>query len=208
MFTCNTPSQLFCEGRMLEKPAAVAGAINTFFIKKIKNIIKNIPQVDADPVAKLRERMTSRTCSLTFQLVSEEEVAKTIKAIRPTTATGVDFIVNCTIKLVATEITPALTKIINLSISTSTFPTIYKWSKVTPLMKKSTLDPILPSSYRPVNQLVGLSKIVESCVFGQLVKYLEDDSLLHPNQHGGRAGHSTTTTLIQMHNQWMEDIED
>ena len=161
-----------------------------FFIKKVKDIIKNIPQVDADPLAKLRERMAGRTCSLTFQPVTEEEVANVIKAIRPTTATGVDFIDNCTIKLVATEITPALTKIINLSILTSTFPTIYKWSKVTPLLKKNSLDPILPSSYRPVNQLVGLSKIVERCVFGQLVNYLEDNSLLHPNQHGGRAGTS------------------
>ena len=40
------------------------------------------------------------------------------------------------------------------------------------------------------------------------MKYLEDNSLLHPNQHGGRSGHSTATTLIQMHNQWMEDLED
>ena len=59
-----------------------------------------------------------------------------------------------------------------------------------------------------MNQLVGLSKIVERCVFGQLVQYLEDNCLLHPNQHGGRAGHRTTTTLIQMHSQWMEDLED
>ena len=59
-----------------------------------------------------------------------------------------------------------------------------------------------------MNQLVGLSKIVERVVFGQLVEYLEDNSLLQPNQHGGRAGHSSTTTLIQMHNRWMEDLED
>ena len=45
---------MFYEGRMLNKPAAVAGAINGFFIKKVKDIIKNIPQVQADPLAKLR----------------------------------------------------------------------------------------------------------------------------------------------------------
>ena len=133
---------------------------------------------------------------------------KTIKSIRPTTASGVDFIDNCTLKLVAEEITPAVTHIINLSISTNNFPSVYKWSKVTPLLKKNTLDPILPSSYRPVNQLVSISKIVERVVFGQLVEYLEENSLLHPNQQGGRAGHSTTSKLIQMHNQWMEDLED
>ena len=202
------PSQLFHGGRILNKPAAVAGAINSFFIKKIRNIMNNIPHVDSDPLTKLKERMKSRQCTLTFQSITEDEVLKVIKSIKPTTATGVDFIDNQTLKLVACEITPALTHIINLSISTSTFPTIYKWSKVTPLLKKSSLDPILPSSYRPVNQLVSISKIIERCVFGQLVKYLEANSLLHPNQHGGRGGHSTTTTLIQMHNQWMEDLED
>ena len=138
--------------------------------------------------------------------MTEEEVLKTILSLRSTTASGV--IDNCTLKLVAREITAALTHIINLSISTSTFPAAYKLSKVTPLLKKNSMDPILPASYRPVNQLVGLSKILERCVFGQLVDYLEQNSLLHPNQHGGRAGHSTTTTLIQMHNQWMDDLED
>ena len=140
--------------------------------------------------------------------MTEDQVLRTIQSIKPTTATGVDFIDNKTLKLVANEITPALTRITNLSISTNTFPTLYKWSKVTPPLKKGSLDPILPASYRPVNQLVGLSKIVERCVFGQLVNYLEENSLLHPNQHGGRTGHSTTTTLIQMHNQWMEDLKD
>ena len=50
------PSQLFYEGRMLTRPAEVAGGINAFFIKKVKDIIKNIPPVDADPLEKLRER--------------------------------------------------------------------------------------------------------------------------------------------------------
>ena len=36
------PSQLFHEGRMVTKPAAVAGVINGFFVKKIKDIIRNI----------------------------------------------------------------------------------------------------------------------------------------------------------------------
>ena len=97
-----------------------------------------------DPLKKLRERMSARECSMSFQLVTEELVLKTIKSIRPTTASGVDFIDNCTLKLVAEEITPAVTHIINLSISTNSFPSVYKWSKVTPLLKKNTLDPILP----------------------------------------------------------------
>jgi hypothetical protein len=202
------PSQLFFMGRMVTKPAAVAAAMNTFFIKKVKTIIAGIPQTNVDPLAKLRERMAARQCSLTLRPVTEAEVLKVIQSLRGSTATGVDNIDNRTLKLVAEEIAPALTHIINLSITTKTFPSTYKWSMVTPKLKKATLDPILPGSYRPINQLVSISKIVEKVIFGQLVTYLEENSLLHPNQHGGRAGHSTTTTLIQMFDQWMEDLED
>ena len=174
----------------MSKPAAVACAINSFFIKKLKDIISGIPRVDTDPLAKLREWKSARRCSLSLRLVTEDEVMKVIKKIKPTTATGVDYINNCTIKLVADIITPALNHIVNLSISTATFPTIYKWDNVTPLLKKASLNPIIPASYRPVNQLVGLLKILERCVFGQL-DYLEENRLLHPNRHSGRAGHST-----------------
>ena len=49
------PSQLFYQGKTLSKPVAVACAINSFFIKNLKDIISGIPQVDTDPLAKLRE---------------------------------------------------------------------------------------------------------------------------------------------------------
>ena len=48
------PSQLFYQGKMMNKPAAVASAINSFFIKKVKDIISGIPRVDTDPLTKLR----------------------------------------------------------------------------------------------------------------------------------------------------------
>ena len=90
----------------MNKPAAVASAINGFFIKKVKDIISGIPRVDTDPLAKLRERMASHRCSLSLRLVTDDEVMKVIKKIKPTTATEVDYIDNRTIKLVADIITP------------------------------------------------------------------------------------------------------
>ena len=39
----------------MSKPVAVACPINSFFIKNLKDIISGIPQVDTDPLAKLRE---------------------------------------------------------------------------------------------------------------------------------------------------------
>ena len=69
-------------------------------------------------------------------------------------------------------------------------------------------DPLLPESYRPVALLPILSKVMEKAVFNQLVTYLEDNKLIHPNLHGSRAGHNTSTALIQMYDNWLEEVED
>ena len=111
-------------------------------------------------------------------------------------------------KLVKDEIVGALTTIINLSIQQSTFPEIYKHSKVIPLKKNPSLSDIECASYRPVNLLPIPGKIVEKAIFNQLVEYLETNKLIHPNHHGGRKGHSTTTALVQMYNKWVEEMEE
>ena len=65
------PSQLFYQGRMLSKLAAVVSAINSFFIKKVKDIISEIPRVDTNQL-KLRERMTAQHCSLTLRPMTKD----------------------------------------------------------------------------------------------------------------------------------------
>ena len=36
---------------------------------------------------------------------------------------------------------------------------------------------------------------------------MEENSLLHPNLHGSRSGHSTATALIQLYDNWVEQVE-
>ena len=140
--------------------------------------------------------------------VQEDQVLKIIKSLKNSSATGVDYVDTRTIKLVAELIAPVLTFIINLSIQTSVFPTIWKWAKVIPLLKATTADHILPKSYRPVALLPILSKVLEKVVFSQLVEYLELNNLIHPNLHGSRAGHNTSTALIQLYDKWVEEVEE
>ena len=201
------PSQLLVDGKHITSPLAMATTLNKFYIDKQKKIIDEIPKVDADPLGKLRERMEGRECNFTIQMVTEEEVLSILNSLKNTTSTGVDWIDNRCLKLAAKELTTPITRIINLSINSSTFPTSYKTSKIIPLLKKSS-NPILCNSFRPVNQLGAVSKVLERAIFSQLVSYLENNNLLHPNQHGGRKGHSTTTALIQMYDQWCDDLED
>ena len=195
------PTQLYINGKHITSPKAIASEMNKFFIEKQKRIISNIPIVEADPLTILRQRMSGRQGSFSFREVSDTEVFNIIKSIKNSTSTGVDWIDNRCLKLAARELTPAITRIINLSITTSVFPSEYKASKLVPILKKDS-NPMHCNSWRPVNQLVAVGKIVERALFSQLLHYLEDNQLLHPNQHGGRAGHSTTTALIEMYDRW------
>ena len=80
--------------------------------------------------------------------------------------------------------------------------------KVIPLLKSPSADKLMPKSYRPVALLPIISKILEKSVFNQLVQYVEENGLVHPNLHGSRAGHSTATALTQLYDQWVEDVEE
>jgi hypothetical protein len=39
------------------------------------------------------------------------------------------------------------------------------------------------------------------------VEYLDTNGLLSPNHHGSRQGHNTATALVQMYDQWVEEVE-
>ena len=77
---------------------------------------------------------------------------------------------------------------------------------VVPILKKG--DSLTPKNYRPVALLPIFSKILEGVVFNQLVLYLDLESIIHPNHHGSRPGHSTATALIQIYARWVEEVDD
>ena len=135
-------------------------------------------------------------------------MGKVIKNLKNSTATENDYIDTRTVKIAAEIVAPVLTHIINLSISTNTFLTVWKHAKVVPLLKSPTADTLLPKSYRPVALLPILSKVLERVVFSQFVKYLEDNNLVHPNLHGSRSSHSRSTPLIQLYDMWAEQAEE
>ena len=200
------PTKLFMNGEMLSSPARLSGAMNNFFITKVNLLRDRIPATEADPLVKLREIMQDRQCSFSLRPVTPQEVEKLIASLKNSKSTGVDYIDTWVIKLVAKEILPALTHIVNLSISQSEFPTIWKTAKVVPLLKKG--DPLIAKNYRPVALLPIFSKVLEKAVFLQFIEYLDGNALLNPNHHGARHGHNTATALVQMYDQWAEEVDE
>ena len=106
----------------------------------------------------------------------------------------------------ADQLVPALTHVVNLSLTHAHFPALWKTAKVIPLLKKS--DETQAKNYRPVSLLTITSKILERAVYHQLIEYLETNKLIHHSHHGFRKHHSTTTALLEMHSNWVQAYEE
>ena len=100
------------------------------------------------------------------------------------------------------DLAPFVTLMINASINSGTYPSLFKDAIVVPVFKGGRKDREDPASYRPISVLPALSKVLETIVIDQFLDYLEENDLLPPAQHGFRRGHSTVTALIKTIQEW------
>ena len=116
-----------------------------------------------------------------FQLrtVSTGEVLKEISLLRSDCSTGVDQIPVKYVKQVGDFLTGPLAHIINVCISNSQSPRIWKTARISPVSKVD--NPKQNADYRPVSILPALSKVFQRLVLKQLVHSIDEQSLLLPS---------------------------
>ena len=95
---------------------------------------------------------------------------------------------------------PTITNIINTSLTTGIVPLDLKTAVVKPLLKKLSLDKNLLKNYRPISNLLFLSKILEKVVLHKRFSHLQENSLSNPFQSAYQAGHSTEAVLLRIVN--------
>ncbi len=115
----------------------------------------------------------------------------------PTTC-PLDPIPSYLLQAISPAVVPALTHIINISLHTGVFPSAFRQARITPLLKKPTLNPSLSENYRSVSLLPFIAKTLERAVFNQVSAFLTQNNLLVSNQSGLRSWHSTDTALISV----------
>ena len=54
------------------------------------------------------------------------------------------------------------------------------------------------NSFRPLNNLPILEKIIEEHIKVQMTEFLETNNIINENHHGGLKNHSTITALAQI----------
>ncbi|CAM4572394.1 unnamed protein product [Leuciscus chuanchicus] len=139
---------------------------------------------------------TANTPLSSFSSLTEEEVSLLLSS-HPTTC-PLDPIPSHLLQAISPTLLPSLTHIINSSLHTGTFPTAFKQARVTPLLKKPTLNTSLVDNYRPISLLPFIAKTLERAVFNQLTSFLSLNNQLDVNQSGFKKGHSTETALLSV----------
>ncbi len=168
--------------------------LQLFFTNKTKTISSQFsPPLKQDPQP---TRSTAQTPIFSFCPLTEAEVSKLLLSSHPTTC-PLDPIPSHLLQAISSTLLPALTHIINTSLLTGIFPTAFKQARVTPLLKKTTLNTSLLENYRPVSLLPFIAKILERVVFNQVSLFLSQNNKLDAKQSGFRGGHSTETALLR-----------
>ncbi len=122
-------------GKLTNNPADVAEALNYYFVDSVVTISQCFSP-------KYSEVYTGNT-------VSELDVTRTIKSLKPSRAKdifGMDVIM---FKELSESLVNPITKIINLSVSQGMFPCAWKSSVIVPIFKSG--DPHSASNYRPIS---------------------------------------------------------
>ena len=131
-----------------------------------------------------------------MKFVKEEAVDLIINKLKNKTSRGIDGISNQILKIAKAELLRPLTFLINQMIHTGTYPQQLKFAKVTPIFKANDKEHL--SNYRPISLLPSISKIFESVIYQQLMKYLLENKLLSSQQYGFQANHSTKLAALNV----------
>ena len=142
---------------------------------------------------------------LTEVVISEEEVARKLKKLKPGRAMGPDGLNPRVWKETASTIARPLTLIFRNSIQIGDLPNEWKHANVTAILKKGNKQ--LPTHYRPVSLTCIPYKILESVIRNSMVRYLEEHNFLSPHQFGFVERRSTTLQLLHTVEDWVRRLD-
>ena len=199
------PRSLHLDGHSFDNDISIANAFNDYLIQiNISDLQDDGSATNPPNVASIDPG--SSVNPFEFDEIYSDTVKKIINNLDASKATGLDEISAKLIKNAGDVILPSITKLMNLSLSTGTYPEEWKHSKILPLHKKGDVNAI--KNYRPISILPVLSKILERIVHKQLHDYLVSNDVLSNAQFGFRPGHTTASALGALTDTWLRAIDD
>ena len=149
----------------------------SFFIAKVERIRANVGSNVTDFVNESSTFYSNQVTSMhNFNLLTPGDVEKIIKNF-PSKTCSLDSIPTWFVKDNLYTLLPILTKVVNSSLTSGTFPDTFKQSIITPVLKKSSLDHNILKHYKPVANIKFISNVIEKAASCQVTNHIDSNDL-------------------------------
>ena len=180
----------------------LADRFNSFYLNKVAQLRTKIPSIQTNG----GNSTFSGTIMDCLRPTTVQELRKILKESGIKTSFN-DILPASILKQVIEELLPHLCELVNKSLATGSVEGL-KESIVVPLLKKSGLDPEILKNYRPVADLVFLSKLSERVVAKRFEEHMCINKLQSKYEHGYKKFHSTETLLLPLINEALSAFDN
>ncbi len=198
----STPTLLSNEGKLSTSPKEIARILNHHLVGKVAATARKIPKTKTDPLTNYAKMMEGKDCKFKIKQMTTQDLRNTILKMKSSQLAGMDNISSRMLKELLRELEKPLTNLVNQSIRSKEYPQSLKKSKVIPILKNNNKPTTDPASYRGVNLIMTIGKVIDKIILGQVLTYLKTNNLIHEAHHGGLKGKSTTTAITTLVDTW------
>ena len=160
------------EQQVITNEQAIADHFNDFFINVASNLKQPLKPSNFEKLNSYINSKISNDVSFEIPKINCSFVSSFLLSLDGTKSTGLDGIRP---RLAPNILSPSITFIINKSITSGIFPSVWQNAKVKPLHKSGAKDEV--NNYRPISILPTLSKIIEKWTQMKLMSYLNQHQL-------------------------------
>ena len=201
------PEQIREGNKIYTKPREMAASMNRQYLSSIREAINKIPRTTTNPLKLYQDSLGPIDSKLNFHQLTMNDLKKVLSTLSATTSTAKDFISMKLLKDAGESINTHLLFLVNKIIETEEYPKELKLTKIVPI-KKPEEDPKNAASWRPINIVPSLSKIVEKSLLLQITKYLNENKIIHHTHHGSVGGKNTQTLIQELYDNLLTALEN
>ena len=203
----NVPKLLVMNGKTITKTHEIVNTINREQILRNIKLRREIIKTNTNPMTNYLKATKHIKNKLQLQQINMTQLQKTINDIKPSGSTSNDSISTRTLKNLQKTINPLILNLTNTIIANEQYPDCLKILKAV-LILKNGKPPTDPLSYRAVNILPALGKIVDRIVAEQITNFLINNDVIPNQHHGGIKKKSTVTAIMSVIDDWSERMEN
>ena len=142
------------------------------------------------------KKLKSLDSSFFFKPISSDDVKQEILSLPNKKSYGLYSFPTQLLECSCDILSPVLSNIFNISLTSGVHPSKLKISKITPIFKSE--DETDASNYRPISLLSSFNRIFEKLLYYRMKDFIDKNKLIHSSQYGFRKAHSPDHAILDI----------